>query len=74
MTERSVFDTSQRVDEASPAAAPLRSRISPSRWEEDRSRQTVRDSPLLSSSPVVRRSVGSLIQSSVNRVRSSRPN
>jgi hypothetical protein len=34
----------------------------------------LRDSPLLSSRPVVRRSSGSLTQSSVNSVRSSRPN
>jgi len=34
----------------------------------------LRDSPLFSSRPVSRRSSGSSIQSSVNRVRSSRPN
>src|SRR5262245_46447524 len=47
---------------------------SPSRWMKTARARLLRDSPLLSSWPVVRRSSGSSSQSSVNSVRSSRPN
>ena len=51
----------------------VRSRISPRRWKNTARVSALRASPLLSPALVRRRNAGSLIQSSVNSVRSRRP-